>query len=183
MKNKFIFVIFLILGLNAGCHEVTVGYLWLEDPGYNPDTLLVKQESSLNISAPSWGIWPNPTWDNMIESGYTPEQLEEWGIQPTFEGMGGEGEEYYRNKWDQPYVSTAIEGIEGTDQIYVSVKQITTDTGDAQKLKDCLMVWGDGRIQVPLHHNVPAGHYLISLNFKNEGYSKDVNDCFTIIVK
>lgn len=56
MKNKFIFVIFLILGLNAGCHEVTVGYLWLEDPGYNPDTLLVKQESSLNISAPSWGI-------------------------------------------------------------------------------------------------------------------------------
>ena len=140
MKNKFIFVIFLILGLNAGCHEVTVGYLWLEDPGYNPDTLLVKQESSLNISAPSWGIWPNPTWDNMIESGYTPEQLEEWGIQPTFEGMGGEGEDYYRNKWDQPYVSTAIEGIEGTDQIYVSVKQITTDTGDAQKLKDCLII-------------------------------------------
>lgn len=60
MKNKFIFVIFLILGLNAGCHEVTVGYLWLEDPGYNPDTLLVKQESSIIFPLPlgEYGLIP-----------------------------------------------------------------------------------------------------------------------------
>ena len=182
MKNRLLLAI-LLFGLNIGCHDITVGYLWMENPGYNPDTLIVKQENSLDITAPSWGVWPDPTWESMIKEGYTPEQLEEWGLQPTFEGMGGEGEDYYRNKWDQPYVSTAIEGVEGTDQIYVSVKQITSDTGDAEKLKKCLIVWGDGRIQVPLHHDAPAGRYVISLNFKNEGYSKDVNDCFTIIVK
>lgn len=183
MKNIYVFAILFILGLNAGCHDVTVGYLWLEDPGYSMDSLVVKQENSLDLREPYWGVWPDPTWENMIQQGFTPEQLEEWGLQPTFEGMGGAGEDYYRNKWDQPYVSTAIEGVEGTDQIYVSIKQITTDAGNTEKLKDCITVWGDGRIQVPLHHDVPAGRYVISLNFKNEGYSKDVDNCFTIIVK
>jgi hypothetical protein len=58
-----------------------------------------------------------------------------------------------------------------------------TTTGNAEKMWEYLKVYGAGTFEVPLKHDIPIGRYLISLNFKNEGYSKDVNDCFTIIVK
>ena len=90
-------------------------------------------------------------------------------------------EDYYRSKWGAPWVSTPIEGVEGTIAIYVSIKNITS--GDSEKLWEVLSVRGDGTFEIPLYHDVPAGRYVISLNFRNEGYSKDVNDCFTIIVK
>lgn len=93
------------------------------------------------------------------------------------------GEDYYRSKWGAPWVSTPIEGVEGTIAIYVSIKNITSTSGDPEKLWEVLSVRGDGTFEMPLHHDVPVGRYVISLNFRNEGYSKDVNDCFTIIVK
>ena len=73
--------------------------------------------------------------------------------------------------------------MDGTTQIYVSIKDIKTTTGNAEKMWEYLKVYGDGTFEVPLKHDIPIGRYLISLNFKNEGYSKDVNDCFKIIVK
>ena len=92
-------------------------------------------------------------------------------------------EDYYRSKCGAPWVSTPIEGVEGTIAIYVSIKNITSTSGDPEKLWKVLSVRGDGTFEIPLYHDVPAGRYVISLNFRNEGYSKDVNDCFTIIVK
>ena len=92
-------------------------------------------------------------------------------------------EDYYRSKWGAPWVSTPIEGVEGTIAIYVSIKNITSTSGDPEKLWKVLSVRGDGTFEIPLYHDVPVGRYVISLNFRNEGYSKDVNDCFTIIVK
>ena len=92
-------------------------------------------------------------------------------------------EDYYRSKWGAPWVSTPIEGVEGPIAIYVSIKNITSTSGDPEKLWKVLSVRGDGTFEIPLYHDVPAGRYVISLNFRNEGYSKDVNDCFTIIVK
>ena len=92
-------------------------------------------------------------------------------------------EDYYRSKWGAPWVSTPIEGVEGTIAIYVSIKNITSTSGDPEKLWKVLSVRGDGTFEITLYHDVPAGRYVISLNFRNEGYSKDVNDCFTIIVK
>ena len=92
-------------------------------------------------------------------------------------------EDYYRSKWGAPWVSTPIEGVERTIAIYVSIKNITSTSGDPEKLWKVLSVRGDGTFEIPLYHDVPAGRYVISLNFRNEGYSKDVNDCFTIIVK
>ena len=75
------------------------------------------------------------------------------------------------------------EGIQGTQQIYVAVKEIKTTGGNADKLADYLIVRGNGVFEIPIRHDIPIGRYLISLTFSNEGYSKDVNDCFTIIVK
>lgn len=87
-------------------------------------------------------------------------------------------EDYYRSKWGAPWVSTPIEGVEGTIAIYVSIKNITSTSGDPEKLWKVLSVRGDGTFEIPLYHDVPAGRYVISLNFRNEGYSKDVNDWF-----
>ena len=89
-----------------------------------------------------------------------------------------------RINWNQPWVSTPIEGVEGTQQIFVTIKEIKeVNGGDVTEVKKQLKVYGDGTFEVALYHTIPAGRYLISLNFKNEGYSKDVNDCFTVIVK
>ena len=79
-----------------------------------------------------------------------------------------------RIKWNQPWVSNPIE---------VTIKAIKTQTGDVAKMKEYLIVYGDGTLELPLEHDIPEGRYLISLNFRNEGYSKDVDDCFTVIVK
>lgn len=142
MRNLII-VFIVITWLGSGCRDITVGYLLTEGASYNPDTLIIKSENTLDAK----------------------------------------GEDYTRVKWEQPWVSTQIEGIEGTSPIIVSIKSITSEQGNADKLWKALSVRGNGIFEVPLHHDVPVGRYVISLNFSNEGYSKDVNDCFTIIVK
>ena len=110
---------------------------------------------------------------------YSPDTL----VIKTSNSLDEIGEDYARIKWGQPWVSTPIEGVEGTSQVIVSIKNITSIQGDPGKLWEVLSVRGNGTFEVPLHHDVPVGRYVISLNFKNEGYSKDINDCFTIIVK
>ncbi len=94
--------------------------------------------------------------------------------------------DYKRMKWDIPYVSVPIEGLEGTPQIYITITEIKSLTGteaEAAKLKTVLRVRGDGTIVLPCKHGVAPGRYLLSLNFRNEGYSKDRPDIFTVIVK
>ena len=51
-------------------------------------------------------------------------------------------EDYYRSKWGAPWVSTPIEGVEGTTAIYVSIKNITSTSGDSEKLWEVLSVSG-----------------------------------------
>jgi len=63
------------------------------------------------------------------------------------------------------------------------VKSITSEGGDADKLAACISVRGNGVLSVPVENDVPRGRHSISLNFWNEGRSKDVNNCFTIIVR
>lgn len=182
MKKTIILALIAVLTcLAGGCQDITIGYLLTEDAGYKPDSMIVKK--NLDITPPTWGVWDNQEYYDLLDMGISEEELLEWGIEPTFEGMGGEGDDYYRHKWGQPWVSIPIEGIQGTQQIYVSVKEIKTTDGDANKLAACLTVRGNGVFEVPIEHDVPVGRYVISLNFSNEGYSKDVDNCFTIIVK
>lgn len=62
-------------------------------------------------------------------------------------------------------------------------KKYNFNSGDPEEIVESPFRAWDGTFEIPLYHDVPAGRYVISLNFRNEGYSKDVNDCFTIIVK
>lgn len=68
--------------------------------------------------------------------------------------------------------------VEGTRPIFVSIKSITTESGDAEKMWEVLNVSGDGTFSMPVYSDVPVGRYQISLTFTNEGYTQDVNNWF-----
>ncbi|MBE9601575.1 hypothetical protein [Pedobacter sp. MC2016-24] len=90
--------------------------------------------------------------------------------------------DYDRKRLNIPWVSTPMEGIMGTAQIKIGLKDITSQNGDAAMLKSIIFVRGDGTISVPLKNNLPVGRYLISLNISNEGYSRELNNIFKVIV-
>ena len=56
--------------------------------------------------------------------GISHEEILSWGIEPTYEGYGGEGQDYYRLKWEQPWVSTPIEGIQGLNKFTSLLKKL-----------------------------------------------------------
>ena len=168
-------ILILIIGgciLLGGCQDITPGYLQTEYAGYTMDSMVVKKV--LDLTPPK----PNPTFEMYVNYGYTPEYCVQNGIYPT---IGGD--EYKRDKYGWPWTSTPIEGVEGTRPIFVSIKSITTESGDAEKMWEVLNVSGDGTFSMPVYSDVPVGRYQISLTFTNEGYTQDVNNCFTIIVK
>ena len=181
----FVFGVFVLSGIS--CHDVTVGYLLTEDASYNPDTMVVKSAASLDVTPPTLQEVENPEYYEMIAwdpEFYTPELLASWGIFPTMIAEIGAGEDYQRAKWEQPWVGNPIEGVQGTPQIYVTIKSIHEENGgDVTAALEQIKVYGDGTFEVPVMHTIPVGRYVISLNFSNEGYSKDLDDCFTIIVK
>jgi hypothetical protein len=175
---KRILILFAISFILANCQQATVGFLTTEEASYNPDTLVVK--AVLDTTPPD--IIPNPEWDQWLGFGFTPDEILEMEIFPTLE-IGG-GEDYQQVEYNIPWTSTPLEGYEGTQPIYMSIKSIVAEQGgDAEKLKAHLSVRGNGMFSVPVINDIPVGRYKISLNIQNEGYSQDLNDCFTIIVK
>lgn len=170
------------------CQDIDVGYLITEYASYGLDSLVVRKD--LDAAPP--GQILNPDIDATIEAylqlmpGYTYEQMYELlvggGIIPEYIPTEA-GSDYERVKYNIPWVSTPIEGVEGSEPIFCTIKSVTSAGGNAAKLLECLTVRGDGTLEVPLENDVPPGRYSISLNFTNEGWSKDVDDCFTIIVK
>ena len=70
-------------------------------------------------------------------------------------------------------------------QAVLEAEEYTVFTAEngAEALKACMTVRGDGTIEIPARHGVSIGVYRISLTFTNEGYTRDLDDCFTIIVE
>ena len=169
--KKLAIILIGIVGVFVACQDITPGYLSTEFAGYTMDSMVVKKE--LDMTPPE----PNPDYEMYISWGYTPDYLISSGIYPT---IGGD--EYKRAVYGWPWTSTPIEGVEGTQPIYVSIKDIKTDTGDAELMRKYLQVSGNGTFTLPVETDIPLGRYVISLTFTNEGYTSDVDDCFTIIV-
>ena len=96
--------------------------------------MVVKKE--LNTTPPQLEEMDNPLYYELLAENpeyYTPELLISWGILPTQIIEVGAGEDYQRAQWGTPWVSNPIEGVDGTTQIYVSIKDIKTTTGNAPK--------------------------------------------------
>ena len=181
-------ILLLLVYWGTGCQDIPVGYLQTEDAGYNPDTMVVKNVNSLDTTA---GVMNPAVEETIISMGATLDMLYQMGYSFReiaqllgLEAYIGEGEDRGRVQRDIPWVSNPIEGVQGTPQIFVTIKSIREENGGSvtEALKQ-IKVYGDGTFEIPLQHTIPVGRYVISLNFRNEGYSKDVDDCFTIIVK
>ena len=76
-----------------------------------------------------------------------------------------------------------IEGVEGTQPIYITIRQVTTTDGDKVAFLKEVTVRGNGAFDIPVYNNIPAGTYQISLQVENEDYSDILEDIFTIVVK
>lgn len=183
MKN-----VILLVGISLGilamsCHDITVGYLSTENAGYEPDSMVVRQilqvdstknpkwDTYLNIVQGFWSILGYPSPEKCVEDLYG---IKEWDYEV----------DYDRERLQLPWLSTKIQGVNGTQQIHVQVKGIKSNDGDSNAMSELLTVRGDGMLKLPTDiSSIPVGRYVISLNIYNEGYSQNVDDCFTIIVE
>lgn len=74
-------------------------------------------------------------------------------------------------------------GVEGTQPIYITIRQVTTTDGDKVAFLKEVTVRGNGAFDIPVYNNIPAGTYQISLQVENEDHSAILEDIFTIVVK
>ena len=81
------------------------------------------------------------------------------------------------------WISTPLQGVEGTSPIYITFESVETLDGDFEAFLKEVEIRGDGTFDVPYHHSIPNGAYKISLKLKNEGYSVILKDIFTIIIE
>lgn len=186
-------VSWMLMLLFVGCQDITVGYLFVENARYVPDSLVIKKvldTESVEIEVRNDDYYDEELRRMYMEYlGCTLEELlamyEEMGIFPTRIELQ-EGEDAQRARLGYPWTSTAIQGIDGTKPIFASIKSVRVENGDEAsvlKLLEYMSMRGDGTFSLPIENDIPVGKYVISLTFANEGYSRDVDDCFTIIVK
>ncbi len=176
--------LFTIIGLSGSiiyftsCHKTNVGFLVTDYASYQVDSMVVKTVASLDTTAPV--SIPNPVYGELLGFGLTPDYLLSIGVYPTVEMYAGV--DYTRNKLAMPWTSTALEGVEGTAPMLISIRKVTTDSGDIAAMLKQLTVRGNGIFTLPVKHSVPGGHYKISLSIKNEGYSRNLDNIYTIII-
>lgn len=85
-----------------------------------------------------------------------------------------------------PWISYAMQGYEGTEQIMFTVESVTSTAGEAeaQKFKEELVIrGGGGALEYPLVHKAGPGRYMISVRLTNPGYSQVVENAFTFILE
>lgn len=176
--KKLIVLIGIIWNVCICCQDITVGFLNIENASYDPDTVFVK--SVLDTSRIKVR---NPTWDIFIGSGeYTEEDLIAAGV-PEF--ISKPGPDYARWEKQAPWVSFALQGYEGTQQIEFSVESVQSTAGEeaAQVFMSELSIRGGGALIFPMENHAVPGHYLISIRLTNPGYSKVLEDAITFVVE
>ena len=80
-------------------------------------------------------------------------------------------------------VSPPIEGVEGTQPIYITIVDVTTTDGDKEAFLKEVTVRGNGAFDIPVYNNIPAGSYQISLQVENQDHRVTLENIFTIVVK
>jgi hypothetical protein len=89
-----------------------------------------------------------------------------------------------QEEYKMPWLSTNLIGLEGSHPIIISILDISPkDKISLEDFRKYVKVRGNGIFEVDYEHKIPKGKYNISLNFKNEGHSKNLNKIFKIIVE
>lgn len=136
---KLILVVLLLMAVQIGCQDVTVGYLRTENGKYTPDTMLVKS-----------------------------------ALDPV--------EDAHQIEFEIPWQSTSISGVQGTFPIRYEIRSIECDNGHPEAASQIQMI-KRGVVMLPWNHTVPPGRYVVNIRVSNEGYSRDLDSAFTVIVK
>lgn len=174
------FILLLLFGtvMSSSCHKEPIGFLTTEYAVYTPDSLVLKTQLDTSTI-----VIPNPTFDFAISLGFTIEQLKIMGIFPT-ETVFTNPQDYKRYKNKTPWISPSIQGLKGTAPIKVEVADISPKGPAADLLQSLIEIRGSsGSIIIPTNHNIPTGEYHLSLRFSNEGWTKERENIFRIIVK
>ena len=87
-----------------------------------------------------------------------------------------------RIKFEIPFQSQGIQGIQGTLPISYSIARIECSNGATDKLGQFGMV-GKAQIKLPFNHTVPAGRYVISVSVRNEGHISVLDSALTVIIR
>ena len=88
-----------------------------------------------------------------------------------------------RIKFEYNWVSLPIEGIRGTQPIFMSIHSVKTEEGDAEKFLAETNVRGNGTFDIPFENNIPTGVYSVTLKVENEDHWGLLPDIFTVVVK
>lgn len=90
-------------------------------------------------------------------------------------------EDRFNNK--AHWVSPAIQGVQGTTPMFMSIHEVRTEGGgDVAKFLEHSKVRGNGQFDVDFENDIPVGKYIITLKVVNEGYDAILTDIFTIEV-
>lgn len=173
MKLNIIGIIAAIL-IFGSCHDVAVGFLIVDQASYDKDSLVVRIK--LDTARGDF----NPEFQKYLDFGYSYLYVRDSLNIEERVNYGADYKEYVME--GRSWVSSKIEGVQGTMPVYTRIKDIESDDGDPEIMKKELKVRGDGTLILPTFIQSPVGRYWISLSFSNEGYTKDLDRIFTIIV-
>lgn len=83
------------------------------------------------------------------------------------------------------WASNQISGVDGTAPItYEITGVVAKDGGDADLFMEQVRVIGGGRFYFPSKDiKAPNGTYTLSIRVSNPGYSAELKDIFTIVIK
>lgn len=170
---KKIIIFFFIIGIIFSCQKENVGFLNIEYASYSKDTLIVKIESNLELEPVI-----NPKWLSLRERGFSESLIARLGVDKYTISPDA-----LRVQKGAPWLSYPIEGIEGTNPIYVEYSLIETSDGDPDSFLNGSKLYGDGTIEIPFVHDIIPGTYIISLCISNESGKKYLNRAITVIVQ
>lgn len=109
----------------------------------------------------------------------------ELGI-PTLAGLEEQIEKLeYMLRFEVPWVTTEIEGVEGTEPLMYEIVQTKgPDPESVEKFMAYTEIIGGGRICVrqEVVANVPAGEYVVTVRVHNEEREKVFPDVFTFVI-
>lgn len=90
-----------------------------------------------------------------------------------------------RIEYNAPWISTDLQGYEGTAQIQFDVESVSSSLGEeaARVFQEELSIRGGGYLMYPLKNNAKPGRYVVSVRLSNPGYSQVIKDAFTFIVE
>lgn len=84
-----------------------------------------------------------------------------------------------------PWITTRLQGYEGTEQIMFTIESVTSDQGEEAArffMKD-LAIRGGGALMYPFENEAVPGRYKVSIRLTNPGYTQVIKDAYTFIVQ